>query len=186
MLKTAMRYSHELLSEVVVTGDHVVDATMGNGHDTLFLAQLVGENGKVDAFDIQEAALLATKEKLAPFPEKKVVHLHLDGHENVAEYLQEEKIKAAIFNLGYLPKSDKQVITLPQTTKKALDALLAHLLPKGRIVVVCYYGHSGGQAELDAIKTYCQQLPQKQYNVLAYQFINQKNQPPVLFCIEAK
>ena len=41
MLKTAMRYSHELLSEVAVTGDHVVDATMGNGHDTLFLAQLV-------------------------------------------------------------------------------------------------------------------------------------------------
>lgn len=70
MLKTAMRYSHELLREVVVTGDYVVDATMGNGHDTLFLAQLVGENGKVDAFDIQEAALLATKEKLAPFPEK--------------------------------------------------------------------------------------------------------------------
>lgn len=186
MLKTAMRYSHELLSEVVRTGDHVVDATMGNGHDTLFLAQLVGPSGTVDAFDIQEAAILATQEKLADFADSQAVHLHLDGHENVAQFLNEEKIKAAVFNLGYLPKSDKQIITRPQTTKKALDALLIRLVPKGRIVIVCYYGHPGGQAELDTVQTYCRQLPQAQYNVLTYQFINQKNQPPLLFCIEAK
>lgn len=186
MLKTAMHYSHELLSEVVTIGDHVVDATMGNGHDTLFLAKLVGVGGRVDAFDIQKAVLLATKEKLAAHPEGVAVNLHLTGHENVADYLQGEKIKAAIFNLGYLPQSDKQIITLPQTTKKSLDALLAHLQPKGRIIIVCYYGHPGGREELETIQAYCSDLPQKQYNVLAYQFINQKNQPPLLFCIEAK
>ncbi|BCA84750.1 rRNA methyltransferase [Enterococcus saigonensis] len=186
MLKTAMHYSHELLREIVTTGDHVVDATMGNGNDTLFLAQLVGVSGKVDAFDIQKSALLATQEKLARHPEQVAVNLHLAGHENAATYLQGKKIKAAIFNLGYLPKSDKQIITLPETTKKALTALLEHLLPQGRIILVCYYGHPGGKAELDALKSYCNDLPQERYNVLAYQFINQKNNPPLLLCIEAK
>ena len=38
-------------------GDLCIDATMGNGHDTLFLSQLAGPSGFVLAFDIQQAAL---------------------------------------------------------------------------------------------------------------------------------
>lgn len=187
MLLTAMRYSHQLLTEVVAPGDIVVDATMGNGNDTALLAKLVEKSGQVYAFDVQEQAVINTRARLAEADLLENVQLIHDGHQHVDKYLPENTpIKAAIFNLGYLPKSDKQIITLPETTRSALDQLLQRLAPKGRIIIVAYYGHEGGAAELATIRSYCEALPQEEYNVLNYQFINQKNQPPILFCIEKK
>ncbi|MHC5268523.1 tRNA (mnm(5)s(2)U34)-methyltransferase [Enterococcus sp. LJL98] len=187
MLKTALHYSRQLLTDILQPGDIAVDATMGNGNDTLLLAELVGKTGFVYAFDIQAQAIEKTKERLYGTPWEQRVQLVFDGHENLDFYLPTDLlVKAAVFNLGYLPQSDKAIITLPQTTKKALDALLLRLAPRGRIVIVAYYGHEGGTQELTHIRQYCEQLPQDTYNVLNYQFINQKNQPPILFCIEKK
>lgn len=187
MLNTALHYSHTLLKEIIHEGDHVVDATMGNGNDTAFLAQLVGPEGQVYAFDIQEMAITNTEKKLADLALQKQVTLFQQGHETIDTVIPLEiPVTAAIFNLGYLPKSDKQIITKPDTTKQALDALLARLVSKGRIILVVYYGHEGGEAELTLVTDYCKELPQKEYNVLTYQFINQKNNPPILFCIEKK
>ena len=175
MLQTALHFSHQLLKEVVEPGDFVIDATMGNGHDTAFLAELVGPSGEVFAFDIQKEALINTEQKLTL------------GHEHLHAVLDEEtEITAAIFNLGYLPKSNKEIITKPATTKQALDGLLPHLVKGSRIILVVYYGHEGGSEELDLVTNYTQALPQDVYSVLRYEFINQKNQPPVLFCIEKK
>lgn len=187
MLQTALHFSHSLLSDVVTEGNVVVDATMGNGNDTAFLAQLVGSSGQVYAFDIQKKAVENTAEKITALGLSERVTLLNQGHETVSTILPKETpLTAAIFNLGYLPKSDKQIITKPDTTKQALDCLLSYLVPKGRIIVVVYYGHDGGKAELDLVQNYCQQLPQEIYNVLSYKFINQKNNPPILFCIEKK
>ncbi|EOI06373.1 rRNA methylase [Enterococcus moraviensis ATCC BAA-383] len=187
MLQTAMRFSHTLLKEIIQTGDTVVDATMGNGNDTALLAQLVGTNGLVYAFDIQEQALQNTENRLLESGVREQVRLLHQGHETIETAIPEETaLRAAIFNLGYLPKSDKQIITKPDTTKQALDALLTRLVSNGRIILVVYYGHAGGEAELALIKEYSQQLPQEEYSVLTYQFINQKNNPPILFCIEKK
>lgn len=187
MLQTALHFSHTLLKEVIKEGDSVVDATMGNGNDTAFLAELVGTKGDVYAFDVQEQALTATAKKLTDANLTKQVQLFHQGHETIETVLAKETlITAAIFNLGYLPKSDKTIITTPDTTKQALDALLPRLIPKGRIVLVVYYGHDGGEAELELVQEYCQNLPQEHYSVLTYQFINQRNNPPVLFCIEKK
>lgn len=187
MLATAMRYSHTLLKEIITEGDWVIDATMGNGNDTLLMAELVGSSGKVFSFDIQKTAVEHTRKKLVEANLNDRVDLYLQGHETIDTLLpDEETIKACIFNLGYLPKSDKKIITLPHTTKLALEATLKRLLPKGRVIIVAYYGHNGGRNELEVIQEYCQSLPQEQYNVLSYQFINQKNSPPILFCIEKK
>lgn len=187
MLQNALQFSHFLLKEILTDYDHVIDATMGNGHDTSFLAQTVMPHGKVYAFDVQKQAILKTKERLIKHGLYEQVELILDGHEHLNNYLaKNESIKAAIFNLGYLPKGDKSLITLPTTTTQALDALLQHLADKGRILLVSYYGHSGGEEELKMLNDYCRNLSQKQYNVLCYHFINQKNQPPILFCIEKK
>lgn len=188
MLATALQYSHTLLQEILQPGEIAVDATMGNGHDTAFLAELVGRTGHVYAFDVQELALNNTAKRLAETPElAKRVSLIPAGHETLDQHLPADcSIKAAIFNLGYLPQSDKAVITLPETTRQALDALLLRLAPRGRVILVCYYGHVGGAEELAVVREYCQKLPQKEYNVLNYQFINQQNQPPILFCIEKK
>lgn len=132
MLPTAMRYSHTLLKEVVQPGHTAVDATMGNGFDTELLASLVGPTGQVFAFDIQEQALQATKKRLTEkelLPQVQLIH---QGHETLADVVS-GPVHAAIFNLGYLPKGDKAIITLPDTTKTALEALLTRLVPKGRI-----------------------------------------------------
>lgn len=185
MLLTALRYSHQLLKEIVNEGDHVIDATMGNGNDTLFLAELVGETGQVYAFDIQEQALQNTREKIADYKERTT--LYLAGHETIEEKIAvDQPIKAAIFNLGYLPKSNKQIITLPKTTKQAMQAILKRLTTGGRMIIVIYYGHEGGEAEKNEVIDFCQKLPQEEFRVLNYQFINQRNSPPILLCVEKK
>lgn len=187
MLQTALHYSHTLLKEIIKEGAVVVDATMGNGNDTLFLADLVGQSGHVYAFDVQKQAVETTREKIIKFAFTERTTLLHQGHETIENVLPNNtKLTAAIFNLGYLPKSDKQIITKPDTTKQALDGLLKYLLPTGRIIVVVYYGHDGGKDELELLQHYCKDLPQESYNVLSYQFINQKNNPPILFCIEKK
>ena len=173
-----LQMAHAFLEEVVTDEDIVVDATMGNGHDTLFLARLAK---KVYAFDIQEQAIEQTTKRLA---EAKLdnVELFLTGHENVDQYV--ESIKAAIFNLGYLPSADKTVITQPHTTIQALEKLCQRLVAGGRIAIMIYYGHEGGDVERDAVLDFVSQLPQQEFTVALYKTINQINQPPFLVMIE--
>ncbi len=173
-----LQMAHAFLEEVVTDEDIVVDATMCNGHDTLFLARLAK---KVYAFDIQEQAVEQTTKRLA---EAKLdnVELLLTGHENVDQYV--ESIKAAIFNLGYLPSADKTVITQPHTTIQALEKLCQRLVAGGRIAIMIYYGHAGGDVERDAVLDFVSQLPQQEFTVALYKTINQINQPPFLVMIE--
>lgn len=109
-----LHMAHAFLDEILTDQDLAVDGTMGNGHDTLFLAQRAG---KVVAFDIQEQALNTTAEKLekAGLTNAQLV---LTGHESLDQFV--DQCKAAIFNLGYLPSADKSVITLPETTLQAI------------------------------------------------------------------
>lgn len=187
MLQTALHFSHSLLEEILQPGDHVIDATMGNGYDTVFMAEKIGQTGHVYSFDIQKEALLATKNKLTEQNLLDRTSLFLQGHETLGTVIDKtQPIKASIFNLGYLPKSDKSIITLPETTRTAMEEILQRLVPRGRMILVVYYGHAGGEKELDMVQNYCQTLPQEKYNVLNYQFINQKNNPPILYCVEKK
>lgn len=187
MLKRAMEYSHQLLKEVVVAGDHVVDATVGNGGDTILLATLVGKSGRVYGFDIQKQAIDTTQQKLLLTGLTPQVQLFQQGHETVSDILAEkEEISAAIFNLGYLPNSDKTVITQGDTTLSAIQALIPHLRKGGRLIIVVYYGHDGGLTEKETVLNYVATLSQEECNVLRYEFINQKNDPPFVIAIEKK
>lgn len=186
MLRSAMRYSHELLNDVLSKGGVAVDATAGNGHDTLFLSQKVKEDGHVFAFDVQAQAIEQTQKRLDEHHAHNVTLVH-DGHEHIAEYLDDHtELDAAIFNLGYLPSSDKSIITTADTTLVAIDWIIRHLKSKGRCVLVLYYGHEGGTEEKDSVLQFTSQLPQEDYQVLCYQFINQRNAPPICVCIEKK
>lgn len=187
MLKNALRFSHELLKQSLVEGDIVVDGTVGNGGDTILLATLVGERGKVYGFDIQSAALEKTKEKLLLTGLSSRVKLIQEGHENVSQYIpEEEQIAAAVFNLGYLPSGDKSIVTTPSTTLEAIQQLLPKLRKGGLLLIVVYWGHEGGKEEKTALLQYLPTLPQKEYDVLHYQFLNQKNAPPFLLAVEKK
>ncbi|MGY0693201.1 class I SAM-dependent methyltransferase [Virgibacillus sp. FSP13] len=186
MIKNIIAFSHQLLRESVQKGDIVIDATAGNGHDTLFLSQLVGENGSVLAFDIQTEAIAAVKLKVAKQQIRNTRIIH-ESHEHAVTYLSEtEQIGGAIFNLGYLPGSDKSIITHGESTIKALTSMLEFLKRGGVIVLVVYYGHEGGVQEKNAILNYVTKLRQQDFNVLQYGFINQKNSPPFIVAIEKK
>lgn len=146
-MKSILNYSHHLLEEIISPGETVIDATCGNGNDTLFLSKLVGDTGEVIALDIQEQAIDNT-DRLLMEHNCANVSLVLDSHENIGDYLFHDiEIGGAIFNLGYLPKSDKSIITKGESTVKAIDTILKYLKKNGRIILVVYYGHEGGQEE---------------------------------------
>lgn len=188
MLKGILKFSHHLLEESVCDGELVIDATCGNGNDTLFLSEIVGKHGHVLAFDIQEKAIVTTRETLINNGISNVSLIH-DSHANLEDYLLKEDnqtIGGAIFNLGYLPKSDKKIITKPESTITAIDTILYSLKKNGLIVLVVYHGHDGGKEEKEAILKHAIRLDQKEFNVLQYGFINQKNNPPFIIAIQKK
>ena len=177
-MKRPLEMAHDFLAQVITPEDIVVDATMGNGHDTLFLAKLAKQ---VYAFDIQEQALEKTSQRIQEAGLTNV-DLILQGHETVDQYVTE--VKAAIFNLGYLPSADKSIITQPQTTLEALEKLCQMLIKGGRIAIMIYYGHEGGDIERDAVLDFVSQLPQQEYTATIYRTLNQINNPPFLVMIE--
>lgn len=186
-LKSAVLFSHELLKYVVHEGDFVVDATVGNGNDTVFLAQRVKESGHVFGFDIQKQAIDTTQKRLNEAHLQKQVSLFHAGHETFHQHVSAEiALSAAIFNLGFLPKGDKTVITQPETTLLAVQQILKQLKPAGLLILVVYYGHVGGEAEKAALLAFATQLDQTQFNVLHYHFLNQKNAPPFILAIEKR
>ena len=177
-MKKPLEMAHDFLTQVIIKDDIVVDATMGNGHDTLFLAKLAKQ---VYAFDIQEQALEKTNQRLQAAGLTNV-QLILQGHETVDQFVSE--LKAAIFNLGYLPSADKSIITRPHTTIEALEKLCHMLVRGGRIAIMIYYGHEGGDLEKDSVLNYVSQLPQQEYTSTIYRTLNQVNNPPFLVMIE--
>ena len=182
-LERVLQYAQTLLKSAVHEGDIAVDATAGNGHDTLFLAQLVGDDGFVYAFDVQKQAVDATLHRLLDNALEHRALVLKDGHENVMKYVN-KPVAGAIFNLGYLPGSDHEVITRPNTTIQALESLLKLLKIGGIIVLVIYHGHEGGKEERDEVIRFVSELPQKYVHVLRYEFLNQKNDPPFVIALE--
>ncbi len=183
ILKKAIKLSKDILKMVVENGDIAVDCTAGNGKDTIYLSELIGKNGKVYSFDIQEKAIDNTKKALM---EKELLNrtvLICDGHENILQYVKED-IKCAVFNLGYLPGGDHSITTLPQNVIKAIEGCLELLQPGGIITIVCYTGYDGGKIELNTLINYLSNLDQKKYSVANYKIINQINEPPQLLVIE--
>ena len=181
ILERVLSYSKTLLQKTVFEGDVVIDATAGNGHDTLHLAQLVGQTGHVYAFDIQQSAVESTQQRLVDF--RNQTSVILDGHEQIHKYVNQE-ISAAVFNLGYLPGANHSTITKPDTTIIAIEACLNLLKVGGIIVIVVYHGHEGGDLERDALLNYVRELPQSAIQVLKYEFLNQVNHAPFVLAIE--
>ncbi len=182
-------FAHQLLQTAVSPGDVVVDCTMGNGHDSLFLARLVGDSGLVYAFDIQAEALVKTKELLKAASLAGRVSLHCASHHTLEQLLPHNyhgKVTGAIFNLGYLPGGDKSVVTTPDTTTEAIEALLRVMAPGGIIVLVVYHGHPGGQIEREALLEYTSKLPREIVDVLCYRFLNYQNTPPFIIALQKK
>jgi len=179
----AIDMARKIMALSIKNGDCVIDCTVGNGYDTLFLAKNVGLKGKVYGFDIQDTAIKSTKEKLIKENLYDRVILINDGHENLQKYVQ-EKVKLVVFNLGYLPNGDHNITTKPSTTLEGIKSSLNVLNDNGIILITSYTGHKGGIEEKDAIEEFLKELNQKKFNVLRFDFINQVNNPPILYGVE--
>ena len=181
----AVEFSHLLLKENIAAGDTVVDATAGNGHDSKFFFFLLGNEGEVYSFDIQQEAVNKSRELLEENDLAAQVKLILDSHANLDQYLT-KKIKAAVFNLGYLPGGDKNIITRKESTITALDKLTSLLKDNGIIILVIYSGHPGGEEEKKAILDFASKLNHKKFNVLNYEFLNQPGSPPQVLAVKKR
>jgi SAM-dependent methyltransferase len=210
-----LELAHAGVQRAVTPGSLVVDATAGNGKDTLFLAQLVGPAGLVLAFDIQPEALENTRAALEKANLAARVRLFLTGHENIAACLQSNaipipvgqlaasltakapadpalylsakaQVSAAMFNLGFLPGSEKEIATRPSTTLAALIGLLPAMLPGAVLSIHCYSGHDGGREESKAVLDWAARQPEDLWRVYRYETLNKKRGAENLILMERR
>lgn len=179
--------AHLWIQQVVKAGDLVLDATVGNGHDTLFLAQCVGKEGQVVGFDIQSQALERTRSLLKEQGQGNglEVSLHQTCHSNLSQHLS-APIAAAMFNLGYLPAGDKRLITKPDTTLSALEQALNLLQPSGILTIMCYPGHEGGAQEALQVQGWTQELSPSLFLVLQASAYNLQPSSPFLIGVQRR
>ena len=183
VLRNARHLAADYMIRTIREGDTVVDATMGNGKDTLSLCELVGENGHVYAFDVQAEAVERTRERVkeAGFDQRST--LLLAGHETMADHIK-EPVQAVMFNLGWLPGAEHIVTTRTETTLSAVSAALELIVPGGIVTVCVYPGHEEGARELEALEKYVSGLSVRTFNVLYHSFVNASSQTPRLFLIQ--
>ncbi len=156
-----------------------VDMTCGNGNDTIFLA---GIFERVQGFDVQEVAVENTL-KLLEENDIKNVDIHLDSFVNVDKYV--EAADAFVYNLGYLPKGDKSVVTRMDDSLASLKKVTGLLKKDGVISIMTYLGHEEGSREHKSIESFVSNLNNKDFEVLKFEPVN-KIKPPVLFLIIKK
>lgn len=171
-------YCQQFVKDYIEEGDCCIDATAGNGGDTEFLCKMVGETGRVYAFDIQEIAIRHTKERLEKAGLYDRAVLIRDGHERMQEHV-EERAAAIFFNFGYLPGADHRIATKAQTSLLAVKSGMELLKPGGVMSLCIYSGGDTGYEEKDAILACLKTLDPKRWLVLVHSFYNRKNDPPL-------
>lgn len=186
-LPSAVRWAQLLLSDRLGPGDIALDATAGNGHDTLFLCQCVGPTGHVYAMDVQLAAVTETRKRLleSGLSAEQFTVIHA-GHETMLEAVaveHQQKLAGIMFNLGYLPGSDKTVITRTDTTLTAINSALDILKPGGLLTIAVYPGHEGGAQEQKAISEWAAALPPRSFEVQQLRPVNRSASPPECWVI---
>jgi len=190
--------AHNLIKDVLHLGDNAIDATVGNGHDTLFLVEQVGPSGRVFGFDIQQAAIDSTWLKVEScYRTGEKAHdnkpirpeclaLIRASHADMAENIPVQyhgKISSVMFNLGYLPGGDKSIITQIESTVMALNIASQLLSSKGILTILAYPGHQGGDLETDQIKRWCKKLDEEQFKTSIIYSSENKDSAPMLFVI---
>jgi len=142
--------AQKMAIEYLTDGAIAIDATVGNGFDTIFLAQNVGEAGLVYGVDIQSMAIESAKQKLQQADLLHRTQLAVMSHANLLDLLPTKdhgQVSVAMFNLGYLPFGDKSIVTTAASTRQALDHTFRLLRLGGLLSVLAYPGHAGGAEE---------------------------------------
>ena len=183
--RSARFWAAELIGPALYPGARAVDATMGNGKDTRWLCEMVGDAGKVYAFDVQPEAVARTRALLEGEGLLQRAELFCEGHQRMAERVP-EPVDAVMFNLGWLPGAGHGVTTLAETTLAAADAALTLLKRDGLLTICVYPGHPEGARELEALNEWAAGLDPVRYDALLERYVNQPNCPPQLIAVRKK
>lgn len=178
--------SHDIIRSRLQPGGVAIDATLGNGHDTLFLAQCVSEAGHVFGFDIQDQAIQATRQRLQQHNVLACATLLHASHADMFEHVPQAfhgQIQAIMFNLGYLPGADKHIITQTETSLKAIEAACRLLAAQGVMTVMAYPGHAGGDEETECLQQWLNQLEPTQFATEVIFSHHHQESAPRLFVI---
>ena len=165
-------------------GGVAVDFTMGNGHDTLWLSEAMGEGGKVYAFDIQPQAVQNTEALLKEKAPAENYQLILDSHSNVLNYVH-EKICIGMFNLGFLPGANKAITTKRDTTMEAVRAAISLLDRDGALLIAVYPGHEEGTIEGQLIEKELETLDRRELCASKFKIVNSPTSP-FFFLVERR
>lgn len=184
-MNNAVEILWHLVPRLLSEGDTCIDATVGNGKDIEALCRIVGQNGHVYGFDIQEEALDQARRLLEDTVPESVYTLIHASHSLVGDQVT-QPVDLVLFNLGYLPGGDKAITTLAETTIEAMESSLQLLKPGGKLTAVLYPGHEAGARESEAVKAWASHLNQKDFSAIVLTFTNQVNDPPQLLLIEKR
>ncbi|SFX18221.1 Putative rRNA methylase [Thermoactinomyces sp. DSM 45891] len=187
MMKTlsTLQSAKHYIKQAIQEQSHpiAIDATLGNGYDTIFLAQEVGAQGLVFGFDIQSLAIEKTSQRLQQKGVLERATLFHAGHECWEAFIPHKyknQINAVMFNLGYLPHGDETIITRPATTLQAMRYACQWLAPRGIITIALYVGHEGGKDEVDHVISLASKLPSNQFQVTWTQTLNRSSAPSLI------
>lgn len=172
-------YCHGIVEQYSEGAQLCIDATMGNGTDTLFLCRRLSETGKVIAFDIQKTALVNTEKLLEENGCLEKAELVLDSHENMEKYAEPDSADVIMFNFGYLPGGDHNLATKAESSIAAIEKGIS-ILKKGGLMTLCIYsGGDSGFDEKNGILEYLKELDSKRYLVITHEYFNRPNNPPM-------
>lgn len=179
----ALGLSHKFIYENVLPGSLCIDGTAGRGRDTLFLSRLVGEEGRVLAFDIQEEAVKSTKELLRQ-ENIKNTEVHLACHSRIGEFAEKRSVDGIMFNFGYLPGGDRNIFSHAATSIPAIRSGLELLKPGGVMTLCLYHGKENGVEEKDGILAFIKTIDPVKYSVLLTDFVNREGNVPLAVLIQ--
>lgn len=183
--RSARFWAAEMIEPAMFHGARAVDATMGNGQDTLWLCRLAGEEGHVYAFDVQPEAVERTRDRLMEAGLAARATLICAGHETMMDHIPEQ-VDVVMFNLGWLPGAEHGVTTQVETTLRAVEAALSILKEDGLMTICIYPGHDEGTRELNALLEWARGLDDRRYDALLKSYLNQPNYPPQMLAVKKK
>lgn len=184
---SALDIVHSVLTNLVEPGSLCIDATAGNGYDTVFLAELTGNSGHVISMDIQEEAVKATEQKIKELGYSDFCDTYCMSHSDIDKIAGRETADAIMFNFGWLPGGDHNIFTRSETSIPAIEKSLDILKPGGVLSLCIYYGRNNGYEERDSIIKFISELDSRHFAVMKCDFLNRKNDPPFpVFVVKEK
>lgn len=177
--------AHKHWKSLVKQGDTVIDATCGNGHDTLVLAQLTltSNAGQLFALDLQQEAIDASKQMLLGRLGRDIydkIHFVQGCHSRFPDEVAPHSVKLIAYNLGYLPGGDKSKTTQTETTLESIKQAQELIQDGGLISITCYPGHEEGKREEDHIMDFSTKLDPKKWSCCYHRWSNRTNAPSLL------